>query len=194
MENLAMYKKTSSPGLLALAMVAMSTLSGCEETNQLPVGSTAEIFPSEVQWNIQAATSCNFEDGPFNDQRVSVSLKDADGLPLIDAPITISLDLSDSTFSSTAVLALYDDTDGDGLFGDNERVSTDEQSAYNTRTNSRSGSKQLMVRVNLSCPYKGSLYAFAGNSGVLMNIAVVADDSENTETVEDTEATGATSQ
>ena len=194
MEILTMYKKINSTGLLAAAMVAMSTLSGCEETNQLPVGSTAEIFPSEVQWNIQTGSNCNFEDGPFNDQRISVALKDADGLPLIDAPLTISLDLSDSTFNSTAVLALYDDTDGDGLFNDNERVSTDKQSAYNTRTNSRSGSKLLMVRVNLSCPYKGSLYAFAGNAGVLMNIAVVADDSQETETADESEASGATSQ
>lgn len=171
---------------LTAILAGLLMLGGCEQTNQLPADSKISVFPTDVQWNIGNRTTCNLVEGPFNDQQVQLSLVDADNLPLIQAPLTVSLDLSESSSNGAAVLGLYDDLNGDGLYQHDELVSDNTRAAYATHTDSRSGVKRLMVRVNLSCPYRGSLYAFAGNTGTLLSVNVINDDTTTTTDPDDT--------
>jgi len=147
-----------------LLAVVTGGLFSCGATDEIPVGSSLSAFPSEVSWAIGPSESCDVENGPFNDSHISLSLVDGDLGPLIDTNVSVTLDLSEASFSGTEVLSLFHDANSDGIYTPDERVSGNGEPVFSARTDDDSGVLRVMVRVNLSCSYSGSLFAFAGRA------------------------------
>ena len=96
-----------------------------------------------------------------------------------DAPLTVSVDLSGNTFSGVPALALYDDKNGNGVADDPSELVTDStDELYDTNTDSVTGHKYLILRVNLSCAYRGVLYAFS--DGYMGSTAITVKEQQDT--------------
>lgn len=176
--------------LLVISMGALLALQGCggESENAVPAGSTVKVTPEEISWEIPNNTEnglCAYDPNNYVDQTISISVLNGAGQPLGDIELTIALNLSSATYSGTAPVQLYDDQNGNGVPDHPQELVSDENSGvFRTSTGKYSGTKFVMVRTNLSCPYKTSLYAFAGTTAGKTDIVVV--EKEKT----DTEATG----
>lgn len=159
----------------AILAIATVSLFGCG-SDQLPVGSSLKVFPNDVSWTIAGnGNTCDVENGPFNDQLVTLSLEDAQTRAIGGFPVELSLDLSGNTFSGAEVLSLIHDANDDGIYSADEKVSVDGGPIFTVNTGSLNGEVNVVVRVNLSCSYRGTLYAFAGSSGTLLGFTVTED-------------------
>lgn len=144
-------------------------------STQLPPGTSVRVEPEEITWTIaNTGGVCNFNPDFYQDQTISVMVVNESGTFIPDAPLSFTLDLSENTFSGTPVMALYNDTNNNGVVdGPSELVSDNTSAAYTARTDKVNGSKQVIVRVNLSCTYKGTLYVlsdgFLGTTSIEVN-------------------------
>lgn len=160
--------------VVSFVATTLAACGGGRDSNPVPAGSKIELSYSEYQWEIAApADPCVVDPGYFHDHLVNLSVTNSKGLPLGDVDVNVTLDLSAATFSGTPVMALYDDSNGNGAREDSELVSVDGQGAFTFKTDKYAGTKSLWVRVNLSCPYKGTLTAFSGSASAVMDLSVV---------------------
>lgn len=157
-----------------LAALIGLTASGCNQMEQLPVGASLGAFPQQVKWLIGPSDVCDVSEGNYNDSLVTLSLVDAENRGLLEVPVDLSLDLSGATFNGPEVLSLYYDSNFDGLYTDEEKVSVAGGPVFRTKTDDTEGVVRLMVRANLSCPYRGQLFAFAGSAAVSVLFEVSA--------------------
>ena len=164
----------------ALIGIISSVLVSCGGSDQVPVGSTLVAFPNQVDWQIGESDSCDVINGPFNDTQVNLSLADAEGRAIVDTNVDISLDLSEGSFNGPELLSLFFDQDGNGNFSEDERVLSADGPVFTTRTDGDNGVIRVLVRVNLSCPFRGSLFAFAGSAvtSVSFNVSGSAEGSD----------------
>ena len=93
-------------------------------------------------------------------------------MPLVNTQVDLALDLSEGNFTNAAALSLFFDANDDGFFSDDEKVSTNGESIFSASTDDENGVLRVMVRVNLSCPYRGNLFAFAGNTSTSVQFVV----------------------
>ena len=159
----------------------MSVLAGCNSGgDQLPDGSTVVLRPDSFEWTIQPqGDNCIIDPNLYQDQMFSIMVLNSAGNAIGEAPLTISLDLSGNTFSGYPVLELYDDYNGNGVAdGPEELVSSNTDTLYETATEKYTAEKILILRINLSCPYQGNLYAFSG--GYLGTLHVTVQEETNT--------------
>lgn len=145
---------------------------GCNQTDQLPVGSALTAFPNEVAWQIADNASCDIENGPFNDTHISLSLVDSENRGVTSTPMDLSLDLSGNSFTGDELLSLYYDHNQDGIYSEEERSATSNGTTLRVNTDDAEGVVRAMVRVNLSCAYIGNLYALAGGLGTTIGFVV----------------------
>jgi len=108
---------------------------------------------------------------------------DSSDRALGDSVVTVYLDFAGNTFSGDREsLQLFFDTNGNGVVDTpDELMSGVGDDAFSVRTDEYTASTLLLLRVNLSCGYRGSLYAFSGPAAGTININVVAieeDDSD----------------
>lgn len=149
---------------LALIVFVLPLVSGCQKSSeQLPPNSSVIVNPSEITWEIaNNGGVCNYDPNVYQDHTISIMVVNESNNYIPDAPLTVSLDLAGNTFSGIPVLALYDDKNGNGLADDpSELVSDNTDEIYDTNTDSVTGHKYLILRVNLSCTYRGTLSAFS---------------------------------
>ncbi len=160
-----------------VVFAAAGVLSGCgggADSNPVPPGAEIDLSMTEYQWEIApVADPCIIDPNLFHDHLVNIAVTNSAGLPLGDVEVNAALDLSAATYSGTPVMALYDDKNGNGAGDDSELVSGAGQGAYTFRTDEYAGTKALWVRVNLSCPYSGTLTVFAGAASAVLDIEVI---------------------
>ena len=157
---------------LALAGCGSSSIGGGDP---VPLNSTVKINPSSITWTIPAplATPCVVDFNNHNDTPIAISVLDSSQSPLGNIGIRVLADLSGNTYSGSPVLKVYDDLNGNGVVDDPaELVSSNTSPAFNTFTDKYTGTKNILLRVNLSCPYSGNLYVFAGAAFASINIVV----------------------
>lgn len=143
---------------------------GGGDESQIPPGATVTVTPQEKTWDIQpqldSNENCIFFEDFYQDELVLVTVQDSQGRAIGDADLLVSLNLSEQTFSGLTVMELYEDRDGDFIPSPEERVSDDNDPLLMTKTDEFSGSVNLIVRMNLSCTYRGTLMVVAeGVSG-----------------------------
>lgn len=160
---------------VAATVLAAITLAACgaADENPVPPGATITLSSSAYEWEIAPVDDpCLVYPDYYNDHLVNIAVLSSSNLPVGDVNVHLTLDLSDATFSGTPVMGLYDDLNGNGAREPEELVSTDGSGAYTVKTNQYDGTKAIWVRVNLSCPYKGTLSAFSGAASTSMEISV----------------------
>lgn len=157
----------------------ITSLSACGggDSNPIPVNSSVRVSPTSTKWNITPQVGCDPTSEEsisdvYNDTIVSVSVLDADSRPLGDVELTIGLDLAGNSFGprppdagTFAPLRLYEDKNSNGVVDDpDELVTAPGDPFFRTRTDKYTGIKMLILRVNLSCTYRGFMTAFAGSA------------------------------
>jgi len=167
-----------------IVLMACCTFS-CNDTDQLPVGAEIKAFPEEVTWIVGPAETCVYSEDYYNDTVVSLSLLDENNSGIVDTHMDVSLDLSATTFTGRETLRMYYDRNSDGIYTEDEKVTVADGPLFSTKTDQLNGVVRVMVRVNLSCPYTGSLYAYAGSAAAAVRFVVkdedIDDDGEDTE-------------
>lgn len=158
-------------------LVFIASLLGCGQGgggDPAPPGSSVRINPSSIEWDISDRPAlCAINQAVYHDHTIAISVLDANNSPVGNVDIRIVPDLAGNTYSGTPVIKLYDDLDQDGIIDDpNELVSSNTSPAYVTQTDRYTGSKTMLLRVNLSCPYRGNLYVYAGSAFNSINIQV----------------------
>lgn len=167
----------SKSNLTFTVFLLVATLAGCGDGgggDPVPLGSSVRINQAAIEWEIGATpTPCPVNLNNYNDHTIAISVLDSNNSPLGSVDIRVMADLSGNTYSGTDVIKIYDDLNGNGVVDDPaELVSSNTSPAFLTQTGRYTGTKIVLVRVNLSCPYRGNLYAFAGAAFGSINIEV----------------------
>lgn len=172
-------------GMRNSVVLLLGMLMGCggADENPVPVNATVLVSPNAIEWQIPpvpTGQTCSdvFDPSYYNDHTIAVSVMNANNSPLGDIDLRIIADLAGNTYSGIEVVKVYDDFNGNGVVDDPaELVSSNASPAFTTKT-SRNGTKVILVRVNLSCPYRANLNVYAGAAFGSINIEVT----ENTTT------------
>lgn len=164
----------------ALGVVVL--LGGCNgDTNDeaLPPGAQVLVQPSSQCFTVTelrdpVTGACQFGQ-LYQDIPVLVTVTDSSGSQIGEAPLRFSLNFSGQTFTGPSVLKLYADRNGNGVVDDpGELVSDASQPAFETKTARFSGEKLLLVRMDLACAFKGSLFVVSGPVLQEMTLEVVS--------------------
>lgn len=174
--------RAAGVGLLSLLSMTLAGCGGGGGDDQLPPGATIMLEPAEITWNIDPAGSpCFINPNLYQDRLFSIRVLNSAGSPIGETPITVTLDLSGNTFGGYPVLELYEDRNGNGVVdGPSERVSDSNDPLFRSSTARYTGERYLILRTNLSCPYRGSLnvYAFGVGSGMSVEVRERGDEEE----------------
>ena len=158
-----------------VVVLVVETLCACNSStsSQLPPNASVRVSPETITWNIpNNGGVCNYDPNYYQDEMVSIMVQNESGTYIPDAPLMITLDLAANTFSGTPVMALYDDKNGNGVAdGPNELVTDTNSGAFTASTDKVSGYKYVILRINLSCPYTGTLSALS--DGYLGSVSII---------------------
>jgi len=160
---------------IVIWLFAATVLVGCD-TGQLPANANLVATPSTKEFNVagNGGEACQLNPEYYQDVTVQFVLTDAQGSPIGDAELVIYADWTANTFGANPAMALYDDRNSNGV-GDapEELVSGEEDSAFVTRPGKYTGEASVLVRVNLSCGFRGDIVAIAGATQVSATISVI---------------------
>jgi len=177
------FKWSSVTCALVLLLVMSFLLAGCGEDHaQLPPNASIQATPASKEWQIVAndqmnedgTTTCVILDDYYQDELVSVTVTDSVGRPIEDAELIFSLNLAGNTYSGQPVLSLYNDLNKNYVADAGELVSSRSDDLFITQTEAYTGSKRVIVRMNLSCPYMGELRIFSGGLSTSVDFNVVS--------------------
>ncbi|HID82002.1 MAG TPA: hypothetical protein EYH06_01320 [Chromatiales bacterium] len=157
---------------IAPILASVMLLQGCQgDGDAAPVGSTLTIAPSEVTWTISNPGAC--DPNVYADRLFVITASDPTGAPLGETDLLMTLQLAGNT-SNSPVMTLISDTGSEpGVVDAGDEVVSDVgDGGYTTKTNDE-GIAKIIVRMTLSCTYKGSLDVF-GSGGLLFNSVSLA--------------------
>ena len=177
--------KKLKPVLLVAFVVSLSACGG-GDSNPVPVNSNVTLSSSDSKWEISPSYdpntgACLYSDNFYVDEVLVVSVTDSSSRPLGDVSVFMTLSLAGNTFlgetpggtTFTAPFKLYEDMNGNGVVDDPEElVSAVGDPFYFTRTDEYTGTKMIVVRVNVSCTYRGYLTVTAGSASARFEIEV----------------------
>lgn len=161
-----------------LVLVGLLTLSACDP-NQQPSGADLSIAPNNRTFDVvethDANGACQYFEQNVLDLPLLLVLSDGQGSPIGGATLGVNVDFAANNYAGLNVLALYSDDNGNGVIdGDTELVSGVDDPAYETKTATYSGERLLYLRVNLSCAFRGEVFAYAGAATASMSVEVTA--------------------
>lgn len=152
-------------------------LSGCSGEPYTTSQSSIVLSPPSSSYDIEelkdAEGACLFSSEFYQDVAIRLALTDGLGRAIGDAPVTVYVDYTANTFSGREALQLYSDINGNGVVDTpDELVSGAGDEAFRSRTRNSNGTLDLLLRINLSCAYRGNLYAFSGPVAAVSSISV----------------------
>ena len=168
---------------ICLCVALPLLVSACGDSNQLPIGAELRIAPDSrtitVADRTDANGNCIINPDLFVDMPILISTLDGNGSPLGDVDVSVYVDFSGNTFSGPPVLSLFDDRRGNdnGVIDDFELVSGSGDDIAVVKTDVFGGDRPLLLRVNVSCPFKGDVFAFSDGVSGTSVIEIVADGS-----------------
>ena len=167
---------------ICLCVALPLLISACGDSNQLPIGAEVRIAPESRTITVADRTdlngNCPIDPNLFVDMPLVLSTVDGNGSPLGDVDVSVYVDFSGNTFPGPSVLSLFDDRRGNnnGVIDDFELVSGSDDDIAIVKTDVFGGDRPLLLRVNVSCPFRGDVFAFSdGISGAFV-IEVAADE------------------
>ena len=153
----------SAAGLCA-GLFGVTLLAACS-TDQLPIGANLTISPESRTYDIQALEdeqgTCLFDEDQYIDVPIVLALTDAQGSPIGKADVKVYVDYTENTVGDLSpVLALYDDRQGNnnGVVDEDELVSDIGDSIAEVKTDRFGGDRALLLRINVSCAYRGQVF------------------------------------
>ena len=176
---LALQSPRTRVPLRALSVCTlMLTLSACT-SDQLPINASLTISPNERQITIidrrDEQGRCFIDPSLYIDEPLVLALRDAQGSPIGNKSITVHVDHAENTSPLTTMLALYDDELGNGngvIDNEAELISGSQDALAQVKTDPLSGDRVLFLRINLSCPFSGDVFAYVDGVTATASIAV----------------------
>ena len=161
----------------AVGVVLIHSLVSCTE-NTVPANAVLSMSPEghtvQVTELVDASNRCVFSPGNYMDIPLVLQLKTADGSPIGNSPILIYADYSENTYLGYPVLGIYDDFNSNGVIdAETEFVSGFDDDIAEAKTGRYSGVKTLLLRVNLSCAFRGEVRAIASGISTSTLVEVV---------------------
>ena len=160
------------------ALVLLVTgVSAC--TNSIvPTDATLTLTPSthaiDIIETVNASGQCEYIEANYLDIPLTITLSTDNGSPIGDEWVSVYTDFSANTYSGQSVLSLYEDLNGNGVVdGESELVSGQDDDIARVRTDKFSGAKLLLLRINLSCAFRGEVRALAGPAYGAASFAVI---------------------
>ena len=157
----------SSTRVRLLGSVAcLMALTACSGEDQLPIGAVLSISPPERSLNIDDRSDengvCFINPDFFIDWPIVLALTDSAGSPIGQQNVSVYLDFAANNFSGFPVMALFDDRrgNGNGVVDDFELVSDTDDDIAVVQTDFYGGDRPLLLRINISCPFRGEVFAF----------------------------------
>lgn len=163
-----------------LVLASTLTIAGCGD-NPVPVDASLTITPgtytSRIVERQNETGQCLFNANHHVDIPILLQLSTADGSPIGDAELNVYVDFAENTYSGLSTLELYDDLNGNGVVDARlEYISGFDDDIARVRTDEWSGSRMLLLRINLSCSFRGEIFAYTGGVNGRADIEVVADE------------------
>lgn len=167
--NLLAVKSLKSKWLLFTSIILLAACG--PETAQLPPGAEITISPASKDWTITPNLQTD-EDGNiycevledfYQDELVNVTVTDSSGRAIGEAELVFALSLAGAGISVPGkpdflgLVSLYDDRNGNYIAEPEELVSDYDDGFYVTKTEKYTGSKSMILRMNLSCIYDADL-------------------------------------
>ncbi len=138
---------------------------------------TPETHSTIIQEWQDEQGNCLFHPDNHVDIPLIMQLTTAEGSPIGEAELAVYADFAANTFTGLPVLALYDDLNGNGVVdAESELISGAEDDIARVRTGQWTGARMLLLRINLSCAFKGEIVALTGGSSARAGIEVIAGD------------------
>lgn len=159
--------------IIGIALLGFTACGPGGDEDPVPPGASVTINPQDIEWDITPSAVC--VEGIYNDHTLAITVQNDNGVPLGEVDLLISADLAANT-SAFDLIRLYDDVNGNGVVDHpQELVSSNGSPAFFTKTDKFSGTRTLLVRVNLSCTYRGNVNVFAGSAFASTSINVQQD-------------------
>jgi len=151
----SLIKLTQSLGFRHLLIANTVLLVSCT-SDVVPIDARLTISPEQhslfITEFVDESGGCVFSDRHFMDIPILLTLTTANSSPIGGAAVTVYTDFSENTYSGRAVLALFDDINGNGVVDiDSELVSGADDDIATVTTAMNTGSRRLLLRINLSC-------------------------------------------
>lgn len=145
----------------------------------VPVNARLLITPESHSTNIierhDVGDRCLYDASNYVDLPIVLQLTTDNGSPIGDTSMSVYVDFAANTFSGIAVLSLFDDLNGNGVVDEDvELISAKDDSIARVKTDKWTGARSLLLRVNLSCSFKGEVFAFTGGVSGRASVEVVA--------------------
>lgn len=165
--------------ILGTVVVSLCVVS-CSN-DDVPVNARLLITPEAHTTTIieqhDVGERCLYDASNYVDLPIVLQLTTDNGSPIGDRPISVYVDFAANTFSGIAVLSLFDDLNGNGVVDEDvELISAKNDSIARVKTDRWTGARSLLLRVNLSCSFKGEIFAFTGGVTGRAAVDVVAQD------------------
>ncbi len=169
----------------------ISLLAGCNSDTYVTPDSSIHLSPPSSTFDIEEIRDeegvCLFSPEFYQDVPIRLALTDSLGRAIGDAPVTVYVDYAGNTFSGQESMQLFSDMNGNAVVDTlDELVSGVGDEAFRSRTRNSSGTLDLLLRINLSCAYRGNLYAFSGPAAAVSSISVndISEEPDEPETVD----------
>ncbi|MFK7892385.1 MAG: hypothetical protein AB8B63_16325 [Granulosicoccus sp.] len=161
----------------AIGCLAVFALSACEN-NVVPTDATLQITPDSSSYRILSSrdesSTCIVDPGMYMDVPLVIQLLTVNGTPIGDTAIRMHVELAQNSFPRRPVLALYKDVNSNGVIDQNDSlVSAESDAAAQLVTDQWTGSKTLLLRINLSCGYRARIHAIADGISGFSSVEVV---------------------
>lgn len=191
--SLSLRRTCSWHRLKYLALTSTLILSGCSN-DIVPVNASLRITPETHTTHITERQNetgqCLFDARHFVDIPILLQLTTVDGSPIGDTELKVYVDFAENTYSGLTTLELYDDLNSNGVVDQPlEYISGLNDDIARVKTGDWSGSRMLLLRINLSCAFRGEIFAYTDGISGRADIEVVADDIIKPETATEDEKT-----
>ncbi|MDB4222400.1 hypothetical protein N9850_01410 [Granulosicoccus sp.] len=158
------WGRSSIRGVVGVFFIGL--LASCTE-NTVPANAVLDITPRShsvqiIEW-LDDNGGCVYAPENFMDIPLVLQFTTVNGSPIGESSILVYADFSENTYPGYPVLGLYDDLNSNGVIdSDTELVSGFDDNIAEVRTGKYNGAKTLLLRVNLSCSFRGEIRAIAG--------------------------------
>jgi len=152
-------KKLAYPALM-IAVVLTVSCGDPGSSDLLPLGSYVNISPAGKQWTVGAALC---DGSNIKTSYHTVSVRNADHQVLLGVPVSLSMDLTASNSTGITPLELYVDENRNNIPDASELVSNNLAGSYDTDTSKTDGTLKIIVKMDVSCIFRGLLTVQAGD-------------------------------
>lgn len=166
---------------LAMAVFVFG-VSACS-SSIIPTDARLTLTPSTHTINIvetiNTSDQCEYFEDNYQDIPLTITLSTDNGSPIGDEWVSVYTDFSANTYSGRSVLSLYEDHNSNGVVdGASELISGQDDDIARVRTGKHTGTKLLLIRINLSCAFRGEVRALAGPAYGSASFAVIQQGSQ----------------